>query len=566
MITIGVAAVVIALLGYFIYKSKSKSSSSSTSNEASLAAVELKNMQNNNKKSNNNNNNNNNNDGAKDVQYLLNNMDPNKSTHLDILLLIATTPENISMTQECMKKEEQIIQKKKELVNGSSSTNATNTSSSGDETKESNNSSNSDEFDLGGDWGDDEEDESNEEIMANKKRQAEKEKLAKEVAAASGKTTNDMISKIQLECIDEKVLGQKWVERTLTSVGQWPPKGNSDAVVKALVGFEDNVAMRRNLCMTMGRLNSHTLNTHPELQAAGPKQMIDNIYFQSSMEYRKRTIVLLEAALRIIGSTRSYKLYKTLVECYTMFKIGVTSCSSSTVIESFQKQMEKTFDGNKGIPRLIVSQLDIVVPSPVPVVEKDKEGTEEKEPETPPTTTPPATTTTDTVVAGEISSLELSLHRVHGENFMKQKIAMAMKQGIPPQIALQTFREGWWILLRCEKLNDASTSSTNDDTDFIDKHPILSKLSPSTLNKYKNETQENRLINAWPFVVSNMKQTDGKVKVRFMVPKDVGNYKFYIDVKSQEYLGCDQTFTLEKEVVVVEDEKTEEDVEPKKTK
>ena len=305
--------------------------------------------------------------------------------------------------------------------------------------------------------------------------------------------------------------------------------------------------------------------------------MIDQIYFQSSMEYRKRTIVLLEAALRIIGSTRSYKLYKTLVECYTMFKIGVTSSTSPLMIQSFQKQMEKTFDGNKGIPRIIISQLDIVVPVDKVVVDDTEEKSSEekgKETPTPPTTSTTGTNTdTDTVVAGKISSLELSLHRVHGENFMKQKIAMAMKQGIPPQIALQTFREGWWILLRCEKLDDSSSSSSSssssrkDDTDFIDKHPILSKLSSTTLNKYKNETQENRLINAWPFVVSNMKQTDGKVKVRFMVPKEVGKYKFYIDVKSQEYLGCDQTFTLEKEVVIVEDEEVEtEDTEPKKTK
>jgi hypothetical protein len=249
--------------------------------------------------------------------------------------------------------------------------------------------------------------------------------------------------------------------------------------------------------------------------AAGPKKLIDALYFQSSMEYRKRTIVLLEAALRIIGATRSHKLYKTCVECYTMFKIGTTSVTSPETITLFQKQMEKTFDGPKGVPRIIISKLDISTP-------------DEKE-----------------IVNEDISLLELELHRVHGENFMKQKIAMAMKQGIPPQIALQTFREGWWILLRCEKLDGDAA----DDTSFIDKNIVFSTLSEGTKNKYKTEKDGDRLINAWPFMVSNMKQTVGKVKVRFMVPKLPGKYKFYIDVKSQEYLGCDQTFTLEKEVL-----------------
>eukprot|EP00979_Chaetoceros_neogracilis_P004324 scaffold766_cov185-Chaetoceros_neogracile.AAC.4 len=45
------------------------------------------------------------------------------------------------------------------------------------------------------------------------------------------------------------------------------------------------------------------------------------------MEYRQRTGLLLEAALRVAGSVRSYRLYKTIVECVTMFKIGTTTAS-----------------------------------------------------------------------------------------------------------------------------------------------------------------------------------------------------------------------------------------------
>lgn len=179
--------------------------------------------------------------------------------------------------------------------------------------------------------------------------------------------------------------------------------------------------------------------------------------------------------------------------------------------------MEKIFDGPKGVPRIIISKLDILTPNENEIVNED---------------------------AG---ALEMELHRVHGENFMKQKVAMAMKQGIPPQIALQTFREGWWILLRCEKIDGGDSCDVN--MDFIDKHPILAHLTNETKEKYKSESSENRLINAWPFVVSNMQQQVGKVKVRFMVPKVPGKYKFYIDVKSQEYLGCDQTFVLEKDIL-----------------
>ena len=206
--------------------------------------------------------------------------------------------------------------------------------------------------------------------------------------------------------------------------------------------------------------------------------------------------------------------------------------------------MEKTFDGKKGVPRIIISKLDIVTPNEEEIATEDA------------------------------SVLEMELNRVHGENFMKQKIAMAMKQGIPPEIALQTFREGWWILLRCEKLDKGDDLNAN--TEFIDKHPILANLSTDIRDKFRQEKEENLLINAWPFMVSNIKQVTGKLKVTFLAPKIPGKYKFYIDVKSQEYLGCDQTFTLEKEVLdkdtvkrvekKEEEADDEEDEEPKKTK
>lgn len=528
-----IPAVLLILLLLVIFLKKNKTPKTKSVG-AALVEQELNNMAN--KNSNNN--------GSNDVQYLLKNLDPNTSTHLDVLLLIATTPNNISMTENIMVKEEELKEKRLDYLHPDRASSASSSNSKNDTSKTNGNAVG--DFDLDGAWGGDGEDEEDDNVKANKARQEEKERLKKEVAAASGKS-DDMIKQVRIEGVDDGVLGQKWVEKQLTKMGQWPPKASTH--LDKMDEYKTDLAVRRNLCMTMGRLNAQTLNTSTELQEAGPKRLIDTTYFQSTMEYRKRTIVLLEAALRIIGSTRSYKLYKTLVECYTMFKNGTSSVTNPEVIEAFQKQMEKTFDGKKGVPRIIISKLEIITP-------------EEEE-----------------VATEDTSVLEMELNRVHAENFMKQKVAMAMKQGIPPEIALNTFREGWWILLRCEKLDKGDKSLKN--TDFIDKHPILANLSIDIRDKFKQEEDKNLLINAWPFMVSNIKQVTGKLKVKFLAPSVPGKYKFYIDVKSQEYLGCDQTFTLEKEVLdkatvkrvekkkeeeVVTEDDADEDEEPKKTK
>ncbi len=236
----------------------------------------------------------------------------------------------------------------------------------------------------------------------------------------------------------------------IVGIGQWPPK--TDAKIAALYELDTNPAIRRNVCMLMGRLNSQKLNTSPELSKfitlhswkmnssfilnqssiltritnyhltftatnytveAGQKQLIDFLYFQSTQEYRKRTIVFLETAMKIIGSTRSYPLFKKIVECYTMFKLGVPSSTSPDIISNFQEAMSKTYDGPMGIPRIIVSKLDVITP------EYEEKGD-------------------SNVVNGEPTTLQVTLTRVHAENFMKQKISMATKQGIPPQIGKKT--------------------------------------------------------------------------------------------------------------------------------
>jgi hypothetical protein len=263
-------------------------------------------------------------------------------------------------------------------------------------------------------------------------------------------------------------------------------------------------------------MHSHhyTCETNETVEA-GKNQLIDPTYFRTTMEYRQRTGLLLEAALRVAGSVRSYRLYKTIVECVAMFKIGTTSVSDEETLAWFKDIMQKTYGGPTGVPRVIVGEIDITTPDE------------------------------DEIATDDTCKLQIEINRPHAENFTKQKIAMAQKQGIPPQIALQTFREGWWILIRCKKLDgDAPV-----DNEHMQKNPLLASLDNGSKKKFESEVEENRLLNAWPFIVSNITQKSGKVNVTFKAPTAPGKYKFFIDVKSQEFLGCDHVFTLEKDVI-----------------
>jgi hypothetical protein len=132
-----------------------------------------------------------------------------------------------------------------------------------------------------GGWADDE-DEDDDAAAAAKKaaaENAEKEQAIEkaQLDAATGK--NSSPEHIKLEGIDEGVLGQAWVESALTKVGVWPPplappKSMLDWSKMTLpdpqtgkqVSLLKHSAVRRNLCMTMARLNALMLNTHPELR------------------------------------------------------------------------------------------------------------------------------------------------------------------------------------------------------------------------------------------------------------------------------------------------------------
>lgn len=194
---------------------------------------------------------------SSDTAYIASKLSP-ESTHLDVLFCIATTPENINLTQQQLNKAETIRadklakleqqRKKKQTSKASIMT--------------------FDDLDEGG-WAEDDDDDEDAKAAAAKAKQEEesKAKQRKQLAEATG------AGHVPMEGIDDGVLGQKWVEQTLGSKGFWPPpdlrllKGltfhntNTGETVAPL----DHPAIRRNLVMIIGRLNSVLLNTHPDL-------------------------------------------------------------------------------------------------------------------------------------------------------------------------------------------------------------------------------------------------------------------------------------------------------------
>jgi hypothetical protein len=130
-------------------------------------------------------------------------------------------------------------------------------------------SSNNNMFELDDDgWADEDDDmdeEAKEKAKIAKEAEEQKKKDREQLKAATGKT------KIPLEGIDEGVIGQKWVERTLGKIGSWPPqdlrflKDMTFEYEGKQVSALDHPGLRRNLCHIAGRIGSITLNSHPEL-------------------------------------------------------------------------------------------------------------------------------------------------------------------------------------------------------------------------------------------------------------------------------------------------------------
>lgn len=244
--------------------------------------------------------------------------------------------------------------------------------------------------------------------------------------------------------------------------------------------------------------------------AAGEKKLLDQTYFKSNLEYRSRAGVLLEATLRLAICLRCFSLTKTIVEAVAQFKIGCTGES----VDWFEGVITREYGC---LPRLSITDKSIETPG-------------ESE-----------------IATGDLCCMSVDLERTHAEKFTTRKVEMFKKQGIPPQVAFQTFREGWWFLVRAHLLDGDGKPMEIDQ-----ESPLISKIAEGDLKKFENIKADESLLQAWPMLVRNIAQKSGKVKLQFKAPSVPGKYRFVVSVMSQEFLGADDEFSLDAEVVDVD--------------
>jgi hypothetical protein len=444
-----------------------------------------------------------------DLAFMMNQLKPTSDYH-DILFGICAAPDTIAWGLRQLEKVEEIKKERKEKEAAK---------------RDEGTLKKKDDVDLGalldeGGWDDEGTDEGTKSLEERKT----------ELKAVTGQAVQ------LLEGVDEGVLGQTWVENALAKVNQWPP--SAVAVLKN-VSFEykgeivkdflDHPGLRRVLCMTMGRLNSHLLNGHPQLLAAGANKLIDQTYFKGSMEFRQRAGLLLEGTLRLSMMLRSYRLVHTVLKTVALFRIGCHDTPEA--LKLFETMMQRQ---NNCLPRLEVHSKAIT-----------SVGHSE-------------------IATGDKCELEVDMERLHAENFLKAKVAICQQQGIPPQVALQAYREGWWLLLRCKRL-DGPTPAQPLSVDILRNL----KIDDSQIELFQKEDPEYHLLSAIPVIVSNVAQQRGKFQVKFTAPLEAGKYRFFLTIKSQDFLGADQEIELTETVVAASSvgrEAASESDEPKKEK
>jgi len=423
----------------------------------------------------------------------------------EILFFIATAPENIRVTTEQIKKVEEMRQKKLLKLQEQK------------EAKKNNRNNLNDLMDIDDDggWASDDDDELDEDTkaaaMAAKKHEEDMKKQERVLNMTMGKVDP---TDLKLEGIDDGTIGQEWVMERLQEKNIWPPKVPADTGT-----FEDELsgkkvlpsehpAIKRNLIMTLGRLNAMLLNSHPGLAKANESGLVDQTYFKNVLEFRQRSGLLLEVCLRIACAARSYRLVKTIVQTVAMFKIGVMNASDPRVLAWFNKTMETQYGGPDGVPRLVIKDKSLETPG-----EED-------------------------ICTGENCIISVDIERVHAELFLKNKLMLCQKQGIPPQIALQSFREVWWVLIRCMRTD-------GEENVVIDPIPPPGSLAALASDIAKSEDPRYRLIHAYPFVLRQINKKEGSVKAQLKAPMTPGTYTFSISILSQEFLGCDVDIEIE---------------------
>lgn len=464
------------------------------------------------------------------VTYVAQHLRPD-SSHMELLFYVATTPKQIRWGLDGCHKEREWKHKRTQYLK---------------EQKQKDGG-----FDLNGMWDDGMEDD---DVHKGIEIENEKELLKRQMnTAADGNELT--ISNIKLEGVDDHVLGIEWIKSILREQKQWPPSflttneelakmrfilstssnNNNEEEQTKLRKAINHEGVMRNLCMTMGRLNALVISNHPKLRAAGHKGLIDPTYFRNTIDYRHRTGILLECILRSSISLKSYRLAKTIIETTVMFKLGTIHIHDAKELSLFRDQMKHIYGGPKGVPDGI-PRLSVESHKVVTLGEKE-------------------------VVVDEMTMMVITVDRVHAEAFTRQKMRFCQQSNIPLKIGMQGYREDWWILLRGKKIDGSNEenkqTNKNEEEQQLKKEevqrhkdPLLRVLNDKDIvDKFSNEQEENRLLCAWPLIISNMAMKKAEVKVKFRAPKIPGRYQLTAMVMSQEYLGCDQEIVVEVDIL-----------------
>ena len=443
----------------------------------------------------------------RDLEYLANHVRPDL-THIQVLTLALASPTNLAWAKRDLQKVEKLRAEKLQEQ-----------SSSKDPAQKRSTIQDFETLVNEGGWDDDDDDDDGKDKDTKEDSQAELEKLK---AAATGKSGLPL-----LEGMDDGVLGQEWVQRTLQAAGEWPPPdlGVLDDLSFVRECCKDDTLQSplnyaplcRMLCMISGRLNSQMLNSHPELLKAGMEKKIDQTYFSANLTFRHRIGLLLEAVLRVAITLRSYQLVKTTVEAVAIFKIGCKVGSDEWFAQFTHKQYGCT-------PKLEIRNT---------TVETTDENEDDK----------------SLIATGDVARLGFEMERTHAENFLRQKIAMYQKQGIPPQVGLQQYREGWWLLMRRQRLEGAAPATKESLVDREDKSLQQLHVAEEVIALFDEKPIDEQLVSALPLIIGNVAQKTIQAKVPFKIPTTPGKYKFIVELKSHDFLGADATFEVDVNVV-----------------
>jgi len=412
-------------------------------------------------------------------------------------------------------------------------------------------------LDLAGPWGDDD-DNNDDDDGENKEQQTQAQKLEEELARkkkallaqATGAIDYDAM---KIEDVDSGVIGPKWVRSILQENNIWPPKFLDDLTIISHwreqntswtyqgQKYSDPLSyppIQRNFVLLLARVNSQLLNGHPIFLTSSQQQLLDTNYYKNSLEFRQKTHLLLEGILRIMSSTQNYSLVYKILQTSVLFRVGCHPYNKEKV-DWFHSVVKRQYEC---IPSVSITSCTI------------------------------ETLGEDEIATNDTCTVSLTLRRSHAQAFMKGKIAIAEKQGIPKEFVLQSYREVWWVLIRCKLLTKANENDP-DEYEYPKHLEEMEKVfGPKVYEFYPKSIKKDKLLSIWPMTFSNVGLEEGNAKVKFLVPSIPGKYKFSVDIVSNEFMGCDSLcddddddggFVLECDILDSEEIKRKEEEEQK---